>query len=93
MNDTREAALSVVRRTLAADCGCDEKAFELDGISFIRWAKARTDVQTVLLGGSRANADGLVDFSDYRCHSRSKGYSSVRGRLLAWRFRLDASRI
>ena len=33
MNDTREAAFSVVSRTLAADCGCDEKAFELDGIS------------------------------------------------------------
>ncbi len=34
MNRTRGSALDLVRRTLAADYGCDEAAFERDGINF-----------------------------------------------------------
>ncbi len=34
VNENRRAALEVVRRTLAADYGCDEGAFERDGIIF-----------------------------------------------------------
>jgi hypothetical protein len=34
MNETRQDALGVVTRTLAADYGCDEDAFQRKGIRF-----------------------------------------------------------